>query len=180
VEAIRVAIARSPQRSARHHSVALGLSTRTVRRILHDDLHLHPYKMQMVHALKPGDYAMRIGFCEHMLQLLEDGPQLIDNLWMSDAHFHLSGYVNKHNFRYWATANPQQLHERPLHSAKVTVWCAISSNGIIDPYFFEKAMQLQLHQHTMFICWKTSSFQSFTHFLCMRTLIVILLVIQPG
>jgi hypothetical protein len=94
--------------------------------------------MQVVHALKPGDYAMRVGFCEHMLQLLVDDPQLIDNLWMSDeAHFHLSGYVNKHNFRYWAAANPRQLHKRPLHSAKVTVWCVISSNGVIGPYFFE-------------------------------------------
>jgi hypothetical protein len=40
-------------------------------------------------------------------------------------------------FTIWATANPQQLHERPLHSAKVTFWCAISSNGVIGPYFFE-------------------------------------------
>jgi hypothetical protein len=92
--------------------------------------------MQMVHSLNPGDYAMRVGFCEHMLQLLEDDPQLIDNLWMSDeAHFHLSGYANKHNFHYWAAANPQQLHEWPLHSAKVS---AISSNGVIGPYFFRE------------------------------------------
>jgi hypothetical protein len=104
---IWVAIARSPQRSVGRHSIALGLSTRTVRRILHDDLHLHPYKMQMVHALNPRDYAMRVGFCEYILQLLDDCPQLIDNLWMSDkTHFHLSGYVNKHNFHYWATASP--------------------------------------------------------------------------
>ena len=48
-------------------------------------------------------------------------------------------YVNKQNFRYWADANPQQLHEKPLHSEKVTVWCAMSSNGIIGPYFFEDA-----------------------------------------
>jgi hypothetical protein len=64
--------------------------------------------MQMVYALNPGDYAMHVGFCEHMLRLLEDDPQLIDNVWMSDeAPFHLSGYVNKYNFRYWTTANPQ-------------------------------------------------------------------------
>jgi hypothetical protein len=33
--------------------------------------------------------------------------------------------------------NPIELHERPLHNSKVTVWCAISSFGIIGPYFFE-------------------------------------------
>jgi hypothetical protein len=36
------------------------------------------------------------------------------------AHLHLSGRVNKQNFRYWAEENPQQLHQQPLHSACVT------------------------------------------------------------
>jgi hypothetical protein len=35
----------SPRRSARRHSVLLGISGRRVRRILHKDLNLHPYKM---------------------------------------------------------------------------------------------------------------------------------------
>ena len=54
-----------------------------------------------------------------------------------EAHFHLSGVVNKQNFRYLSATNPIELHERPLHSSKVTVWCTISSFGIIGPYFFE-------------------------------------------
>jgi hypothetical protein len=58
-------------------------------------------------------------------------------LFMSDeAHFHLSGFVNKQNFRYWAK-NSYQLRQKPLHSAKFRVWRAISSFGIIGPYFFE-------------------------------------------
>ena len=40
--------------------------------------------------------------------------------------------------RYWADTNPHELHERPLHSPKVTVWCAISSTGIVGPWFFEE------------------------------------------
>lgn len=39
-----------------------------------------------------------------------------------EAYFHLSGC---------------QLHERPLCSDKVTVWCAISANGVISPHFSE-------------------------------------------
>lgn len=31
----------------------------------------------------------------------------------------------------------KELHERPLHSSKVTVWYALSSHGVIGPYFFE-------------------------------------------
>jgi len=38
-----------------------------------------------------------------------------------EAHFHLSGAVNKQNFRYWAENNSKQIHERPIYSPKVTV-----------------------------------------------------------
>ena len=40
--------------------------------------------------------------------------------------------------RYWSGNNPRELHERPLHSDKVTVWCALSRVGVIGPYFFEE------------------------------------------
>ena len=57
---------------------------------------------------------------------------------MSDeAHFHLSGFVNKQNLCCWSATNPIELPERSLHNSKVTVWCAISSFRIIGPYFFE-------------------------------------------
>ncbi|PNF27784.1 hypothetical protein B7P43_G09194 [Cryptotermes secundus] len=36
-----------------------------------------------------------------------------------------------------ATQSLMMLHERPLHASKVTVWCAVSSHGVIGPYFFE-------------------------------------------
>ena len=56
---------------------------------------------------------------------------------MSDeAHFHLYGYVNKKNCRFLAAENPRELHQRPLHTAKVSVWCGISTVGIAGPYFF--------------------------------------------
>jgi hypothetical protein len=46
----------------------------------------------------------------------------VQHLITSDeAHFHLSGYVNKQNFRLWGKENPQVSHETPLHSVKVTM-----------------------------------------------------------
>jgi hypothetical protein len=57
---------------------------------------------------------------------------------MSDErHFHLSGFVNKQNFHYWCDVNPMVLHERPFHSNKVTVWCAVSGKVIIGSYSFK-------------------------------------------
>jgi hypothetical protein len=72
------------------------------------------------------------------LQLINQNQELVNNLLMSnEAHFHLFWFVNKQNFRYWSATNPIEFHARPLHSSKVTVWSAVSSFGIIGPYFFE-------------------------------------------
>ncbi|GFS77368.1 DUF4817 domain-containing protein [Trichonephila clavipes] len=54
-----------------------------------------------------------------------------------EARFWLNGYVNKQNFRIWSSANPQVYVETPLHSEKLTVWCALWAGGIICPYFFK-------------------------------------------
>ncbi|CAK1586379.1 unnamed protein product [Parnassius mnemosyne] len=62
----------------------------------------------------------------------------MSNVYFSDeSHFHLEGYVNRQNCRYWSPSNPKQKHQKALHSPKVTVWCAISAKKIIGPFFFE-------------------------------------------
>jgi hypothetical protein len=59
---------------------------------------------------------------------------------MSDkAHFCVSGHVYKQNCHSWATNNSHELHQCPLHSVRVTIWCEVYSHGIIGPYFFENA-----------------------------------------
>ena len=51
VEHVRASIQHSPRRSARKHTAALSMSDRSVRRILHDDLNMHPYKTMIVQEL---------------------------------------------------------------------------------------------------------------------------------
>ncbi|GFU71557.1 putative DD41D transposase [Trichonephila clavipes] len=58
-------------------------------------------------------------------------------LFSDEAHFWLNGYVNKQNCRIWSEANPQVYVETPLHSEKLTVWCALWAGRIIGPYFFK-------------------------------------------
>ena len=73
-----------------------------------------------------------------MSGLLRENPDILNNLLMTDeAHFHLSGFVNKQNTRYWPPVNPKELHEMLLHSPKVTVWCRVGAFGIVGQYFFE-------------------------------------------
>ncbi|XP_048484480.1 uncharacterized protein LOC125490157 [Plutella xylostella] len=127
-------VRQNPDLSTRKRSAELGIPRTSVRRILKLDLKLHPYKIQLVQELKPNDLNLRKLFAETMLERFKS----FNNILFSDeAHFHLNGHVNKQNCRYWSTENPKAKHERPLHSPKVTVWAAISSKGIIGPYFFE-------------------------------------------
>ena len=48
VEKVKISIERLPMPSASKHALALGISDRTVRRILHRDLNFHPYKVPVV------------------------------------------------------------------------------------------------------------------------------------
>ena len=80
--------------------------------------------MQVVQQLNVRDYAQQVDFAVRMQVILEENENLI--IVMSNkAYFHLNGTVNKQNLHYWAPENPRNIHERPLHSACVTVWCAV-------------------------------------------------------
>lgn len=137
IEKVRQAMLERPDRSARKHSAALQINWRTLRRILHEDLHFHPYKLEMVQKLNARDYLQRLNFAQAMLALYEQDANMM--VAMSDeAHFHLNGAVSKQNYRYWTAENPSRLHETLLHSPKVTVWCAVGKFGVIGPYFFEE------------------------------------------
>jgi hypothetical protein len=42
--------------------------------------------------------------------------------------------------------NPHTFHERPLHSVKVGVWCAVSRRMIIGPIFFSETVTAEGYQ----------------------------------
>jgi len=137
VDKVRMAIVKSSRCSVRRHSTAIGLSDRSVQRILHKDLNFHPYKTVIVQELSDRDMANPRIFSEQLLEMLNDNGVINTVLMTDEAHFHLSGYVNKQNYRYWAPENPQELHQCPLHSERLTVCGGIASFGVLGPYFFE-------------------------------------------
>lgn len=56
---------------------------------------------------------------DDLMNIIDDDKLLV----MSDeAHFHLDWYFNKKKFLYWWDSNPQEFHERLLHSDKVIEW----------------------------------------------------------
>jgi hypothetical protein len=103
VERVRDAILRSPRSLTRRHALALRLKDSSVRRILHNELHYRPYKIQVAQKLIGRDNVSRLQFCNEFLDLVNNNRDIVNTLLMSDeAHFHMSGYVNKQNCRHWA------------------------------------------------------------------------------
>ena len=56
VERVSDAFARSPKKSVRRTSRELAIPVMSVWRILRRRLQLHPYRLQLLQALKPTDY----------------------------------------------------------------------------------------------------------------------------
>ena len=64
IQRVRRALERSTRRSVRRHSQLLNLSDRSVRRILHHDLHFNPYKLHIFQELTAAGHSRsRHGKC---------------------------------------------------------------------------------------------------------------------
>lgn len=138
IAAVSESVAEDPNSSIPRRAQQLGLSYGSLWRILHLDLHLHPYKVQLTQYLKPSDHRSRRTYADWVLEQQATNADFSNKIFFSDeAHFQVGGYVNKQNCRIWGSENPQVIQERPMHPPRVTVWCALWSGGVVGPYFFE-------------------------------------------
>jgi hypothetical protein len=95
------------------------MPSRSLHRILHEELEFYPYKIMIVQQLVEGDFAKRREFREEMLAILMEDAN--NKVMMSDeAHFHLNGFVNKQNCRFWSAENPRT---SPQHKSDSVVRC---------------------------------------------------------
>ena len=138
IAAVRASVERSPRTSQKRRSQQLRMARSTLQRIIRVDLHLFPYKIQLTQRLLPADKPRRLEWAQRVIEMAEDDEQFWNKIIMSDeAHFTLNGTVNKQNCRIYATENPQEIQEVPLHDEKVTVWCGVSAKTVIGPFFFQ-------------------------------------------
>ena len=136
---VKTAISDDPSKSLRKLAQEVNGSYSSVWRIARKDLGLTPYKVTVHHQLTAADQEQRATFARWFSQKCQSDPAFLENIWFSDeAHFHLDGGVNTQNCRIWAAERPDVVLQRPLHSQKVTAWCAISAKGIIGPFWFQR------------------------------------------
>jgi hypothetical protein len=116
-------------------------------------LKLRAYKSTVIHALQLSDPTSRVHSCSWFLHSVvesEIGQQL--PFFFEEALFHLQGYIETQNNRYWTSQYPQLTHEVPLHPVKVGILCAVGSSRVVAPVLFngtinyEKYVQVILGQ----------------------------------
>ena len=131
-------VAEDPNVSISRLSQELWLSYSTLQLILHLNLHLYPYKVQLTQQLKPFDHSQRRRFVEWVLEQQEVEGNFSNKIFFSnEAHFILGRYVSKQNCCIWSSENLPVIEEKPLHSDKVALWYDLWSEGVIGSYFLE-------------------------------------------
>jgi transposase len=101
-------------------------------------LGLKPYTPRLCHALNEDDPDRRVEACMMFEEMFIADPTRLDRIiWSDESTFKLNGHINRHNCVYWNFDNQHHIIEKDVHLPGVMVWCAISSRGIIGPYFFD-------------------------------------------
>jgi hypothetical protein len=92
-----------------------------------------------MHALQPRDPASTVHFCSWFLQSVVKGeidPQLA--FFSDEAWFHLQGYINTQNNRYWNSQNPHLTLE-----VKVGICCAVNARSIARCAVFNETINCE-------------------------------------
>ena len=70
--------------------------------------------------------------------MVYEDPDFLLNMWFSDeSHIHLDGFINRITTSFLGFERPDVIVQKPIHSEHMMVWCAVSGNGALDPYFIE-------------------------------------------
>ncbi|PSN49705.1 hypothetical protein C0J52_05333 [Blattella germanica] len=77
VQRVRDAFVRSPKKSVRKASRELAIPVMTVWKVLKKRLHMRPYHLQLLQALKPTDYAVHSNYAHEMLHQENDDFLLV-------------------------------------------------------------------------------------------------------
>ena len=84
INAARESVEGNPRTSVRHRSQQLEISNGSLHKILHEDLNLHPYKVQLTQKLEACDHTAREHFANFVLQNQELDPMFAKRIIFSD------------------------------------------------------------------------------------------------
>lgn len=124
------------EQSLRRAHQSLNISKTTIHRVLKKSLKLKPYKTLQRHLIPERSIPRRLIGAKSLLDAITDDPNFIENVWFTDeAHFELSGSVNKQNDRHWYRNQPNIIAEKQAHSVRTTAWAAMNTECM--PFSFQ-------------------------------------------
>lgn len=128
-------VAEEPNISIRRLALRMGVSTFIVWRTLREQ-GLHPYHIQRVQALEPGDPPRRLAFCHWLRAILQQQPNFLNNVIFTDeAGFTRDGIFNSQNTHIWSDENPHAVRERRFQRQfSINVWAGVLGNQLIGPH----------------------------------------------
>ena len=122
--------------SLRTASRKIGLSNRKVSTMLRQKILKKAYKAKIRMNLTERQRKTRIAACKSLLRIKDIPPKV----WFSDeSWFYSDGIAQKKKQYFWAfNKDAVEPIESQLTPFKVMVWAAVSSKGLIGPYFLHK------------------------------------------
>ena len=118
-------VLQSPKHSLWQTSLKLSVSDRSVWQMI-KELGGFAYCIQVAQHLTEMDEQARVQYCGRVLSMTYADPDFFSYIWFSDeSHIHLNGYINRQTTLFLGFEQPDVI-QKPLHSVRVMIWCAIS------------------------------------------------------
>jgi hypothetical protein len=135
----------NPHLSHRKAAQQLNVSNSFVLRTLHRD-NRKAYHMQPVQELHPGDAERRLNFCQWVLNVANEDPDVLRKiLWTDEATFTRTGIRSFHNLYVWDHENPHEIRPRSFQREfSVNVWLSVVYRNICGPHFFPGRLNSEL------------------------------------
>ena len=100
--------------------------------------HWKSYIPRLVHALNDDDLDRRIQYCEWYLKKFGGNADFSTKIvWSDEATFKFIGSITRNNCTYWGFENPHVTADHHVNLPGITVWCGLSSKGLLGPFFFD-------------------------------------------
>ena len=129
VQVVQEMFTHSPKESICQTRRESWLSCHCVQYVLKNEPKWRAWKPHYCQALSAEDCYIHVEFWEVMSAWYRHWS----DLWSDEAVFHIGGFVNRHNYHYWAGDDPRITSEKMLNRPKVMVWCGLILDRIVGP-----------------------------------------------
>ena len=100
-----------------------------------------PYHRILIVDLNEDNFDRCSQSSEICLEKFNYDSDLIDYiLWSDEYKFNRNKTVNRHNCTYWSTENPHAKFSVPNTEERIMVWCSLSLNRLLAPYFIDETV----------------------------------------